>query len=91
MAAVDAESGDSRWTTDTGHRVYYGVVTTGGTVYVTGLRTVTALASADGRTRWSLDVDPLIGTVPAVSGGCLYVGTGGSVAAFCAPPTSDAG
>lgn len=89
VSAVDAASGELRWTTDTDARSYYGIVTTDESVYLTGLRSVTALASEDGQPRWSLEVDPLVGTVPAVSGNCLYLGTGGTVSAFCAPASDD--
>jgi outer membrane protein assembly factor BamB len=80
--AVDAKSGAPKWTYTAKAPFFGGVAIAGGTVYAADLNGVIhALALADGKLQWKLDVGSktkAIGNIyasPVVDGGRLYIGT----------------
>jgi outer membrane protein assembly factor BamB len=81
--ALDADTGQLRWSFDATDQLEGAVTVTGDTVYATGDRNLYVIDAADGTLQWKLnqpsdDADVARGS-PAVADGTLYVGRGTSV------------
>lgn len=81
--ALDADTGQPRWSFDAKDQLEGAVTVVGDAVYAVGDRNLYALDSTDGALRWKLnqpsgDADVARGS-PAIADGTLYVGRGTSV------------
>lgn len=73
--ALDLESGDLRWTFETGHRVWATPLIVGDTVYVGSMdRHLYALDLSEGAVRWAFEAEGAFAGTPALRDGTLYVG-----------------
>ena len=74
--ALDAATGQLRWSYTTGDEVVSGPAVAGGTVYVgSDDDKVYALNAATGHLRWSYTTGGVVVSGPAVAGGTVYVGS----------------
>ena len=73
--ALDAESGDLRWTFETGHRVWATPLILSDTVYIGSMdRHLYALDLSDGDVRWDFHAGGAFAGTPALWNGTLYIG-----------------
>jgi len=73
--ALDAESGDLRWTFETGHRVWATPLIVSDTVYIGSMdRHLYALDLSDGDVRWDFHAGGAFAGTPALWNGTLYIG-----------------
>ncbi|MBU0702267.1 MAG: PQQ-binding-like beta-propeller repeat protein [Chloroflexi bacterium] len=73
--ALDAESGDLRWTFETGHRVWATPLIVSDTVYIGSMdRHLYALDLSNGNVRWDFHAGGAFAGTPALWNGTLYIG-----------------
>ncbi|MGB9963218.1 PQQ-binding-like beta-propeller repeat protein (plasmid) [Halobacterium sp. MBLA0001] len=73
MYALDAESGERRWTFETARGLRTGPAVASGTVYVRNTDGVLyAVNAADGTEQWRLEMDGPTGSAPTVVGDTVY-------------------
>jgi len=76
LHALDAESGDRRWSAAVGTDVRATPAVVDGTVYVGSYdNRVHAVSVADGEVRWRFDTGEFVSAPPAATGDAVYVGS----------------
>jgi len=83
LYALDADSGEQRWTFETAGKVESSPTVADGTVFVGGWESFYALDADSGDTEWTLDASVV--SSPTVADGTVFVtGAGGSIYALAA-------
>jgi outer membrane protein assembly factor BamB len=77
--ALDVDTGDPKWTFETGHRVWATPLIEGDTVYIGSMdRNLYALSLSDGEVLWKFSAKGAFASTPVLQDGILYIGTFGN-------------
>ena len=77
--ALDTDTGELKWTLETGHRVWATPLIVEDTVYIGSMdRNLYALSLSDGTVLWKFSAQGAFASTPALQDGILYIGTFGN-------------